>query len=213
VRRLGDDNLTDAERAFLLEWMVDGNGTKAAMKVYRCKRRESAKVQAHKILNRPRVRAAMKKLLDADPDRIRLEENDILRNLSLSLNRNLHDLAKLCPAVKDLPPEVFPYIAGLDVQEFHDDPEHPELATRRQVKIRLSPITEDRALAVKIRGMAAPDKHLTATMAGTPSDWSALLKAVEEEAEAEAEARTEARIAERGDGNSQAGLVPASRQE
>lgn len=185
MRRLGDDNLTDIERAFLLEWMVDGNATRAAMVACKSKRRQSARVQGSKILKRPRVREALRRLLEADPNRIRLEENDILRNLSLSLNRNLHDLAKLCPAVKKLPPEVFPYVAGLDVQEYHDDPEHPELATRRQVKIRLSPIGEDRALAVRVRGMLAPEKHLTASMTGTPSDWSALLKAVEEEAEAE----------------------------
>jgi hypothetical protein len=185
--KLGDDNLSDKERAFLLEWIVDGDGTKAAMKVYNCKKKVTASNLASKTLRRPRVRKALQILLDkADPNRIKLRKLDILKNLSLSLNRNLHDLATVCPAVRKLPPEVFPYIAGFDVEQFHDDPEHPDLVTRDKIRIRLSPIGEDRDQALRVRGLYAPSKNLNASMTGTPSDWSALLKAVEEEAEAEA---------------------------
>ena len=174
--RIGEDRLTDQERAFLLEWLVDGNGTRAAMVVYNCKSLKVAEIMASRILARKRVRKALQKLLDSDPDRIKLRKKDILKSLSDSMNRDLHDLAKVCPAVKDLPRQTHSYVSRLDVEEFHEDPEHPRMVTKRQVRIGMSPIAEDRALAAKIRGMIT-DKSVS--MAGTPSQWEQFLENVE----------------------------------
>ena len=155
-QRLGSDGLTDKEREAILECFSGTPALVAVRKAYNFRSEQAAKNMAYALFKKPRVQRAIREMLRHTEKDIRLKKRDILRNLSLSLNRNLHDLAKVCPAVKKLPPEVFPYVAAFDIRQFHDDPEHPELVTREEVKIRMSPITQDRARAVKIRGMASP---------------------------------------------------------
>ena len=182
--KLGGDRLTDREREFLLECLVDGNGTRAAMTVYRCKSEKSAGVLAAKVLAKPRVRQALQKLLEQDQRGIRLKKRHVLQRVSDSLNRDLWDFEDqkqgtgrgICvSSLRALPKQTHAYIDGFEVEQFHDDPEHPKRVTRQKIKVRLSPSAAVQEMAMKFKGLFAPEKHLNASLNTTPSEWEQFL--------------------------------------
>ena len=154
--RLGPDGLTDKERLLLLEYLVDGNGTRAAMAAYRCKSEKSAGVLASKILAKPRVQKALRQLLNGVDKGIRLKKRHILRSLSDSLNRDLHDFKGIVPGIEKLPKQTHCYVTGFKIRQYHDDPEHPERVTHEDIEVKLSPVAVDRDQAFRIKGMYKP---------------------------------------------------------
>lgn len=72
--------LTDKQRAFCEEYLVDLNGTKAAVRAGYSER--NARHQASRLLNTPEIQATIKRLMDERSERVGISADNVLEELA-----------------------------------------------------------------------------------------------------------------------------------
>lgn len=115
--------LTHRHQRFVDEYLIDLNGTEAAIRAgYSAK---SAKAQAHQLLSRPDVQAAVSEAQASRSDRTKIDADWVLRRLVDEAEADMADLLDENGALK--PVREWPLIwrkglvAGLDVEEIKQD--------------------------------------------------------------------------------------------
>jgi len=174
-QKVGFDGLTDKERIAVTEWFAGSSMIAAVRKAYNYTSAKAAEREAYRMFHRPRVQKAMREMFKQLDKKARLSRKALLKSLGDSVGRDLHDLAAVCPGILKVPKEAHAYITGLDIQQYHDDPQDPSRVTREEIKVRIAPVTPDRDQAFKIKGMYAPTKNLNANVNTTPSEWEQFL--------------------------------------
>jgi phage terminase small subunit len=84
------DSLTAGEARFVLEYLIDRNGSRAAVRAGYAV--GSAKVTAHKLLNRDRVQLAIERVTDRIADDLKITVEQTLKNIALIA---FYDIRKL----------------------------------------------------------------------------------------------------------------------
>lgn len=82
TKKVGKDGLTDDERAFVKEYLIDCNGTRAYLRFKPTASRKVASVEASKWLARPKVRAAVDNRQKTIAEKAGVTEEAIIRELS-----------------------------------------------------------------------------------------------------------------------------------
>lgn len=129
-----DGSLTDREQFFVAEYLIDFNGTKAAIRAGYSP--NSAAVTASKLLAKPNIKAEMErqyaKIYDSLSVRARRVIEELVR-ISFSDVRELFDSNGQLRPIADLPDSIAPAISSVEVVKRYSDKETSEYVT----KIRL----------------------------------------------------------------------------
>lgn len=137
--------LTPQQRKFVGRWTLHRNLTWAAKEAgYKFPNVAGSKLAASKLVGGV-LKAVGKKL----EKKKALELNDVLHKLSLSVNRNLHDLSDLLPIVEKIPPQCFPYIDGIDYEPIYatnEDGSKELIDTKIKIKLMSNQAALDMAL-------------------------------------------------------------------
>ncbi len=114
--------LTDKQSCFIKEYLIDLNGTQAALRAGYSK--NTAKQIATENLAKPIIRAAIQKEMDKRAVRTEITQDRVLQELAtigfLDIRRAFDDEGNIIP-IKDMPEDVARAIGGLDYIEFGDE--------------------------------------------------------------------------------------------
>lgn len=112
--------LTDKQRRFCNEYLVDLNATRAYMAAYPSTKKEStASVCAAKLLRNAKVKEYLKERKKAQQERVEIRQDDVLRELARIAFVDVTDIVSVkngkirIADTDDLPPEKRKIIAGL----------------------------------------------------------------------------------------------------
>jgi len=165
-----DHKLTDRQLVFVAEYLVDYNGARAA-KAAGYKRPSHA---AARLLKTPHVKAAIQEQVRRDNRQRELTHEEILTQLYYLVTRDVGEMVDDEGAVLPVPlmsERARAVIDGLD-QVVTIDLERGEKKVR--TRLRLSPKLGAVDLAMKHKGLLAPERHQIEATAKDGIDWDAL---------------------------------------
>ena len=153
-----ESKLTDKQRMFVAEYLVDFNSKRAALKAGYSKK--TAHAIGTNLLQHPIIKRLIGNAQKQRLDGCGLERENVLKRLSHNLNRT--SIRALAPSgifvtsMDEIPDEVFAYIDGFDVtQTLNEDGE----VVGQKIKIRRSPNAQAQDMAMKHIGAYAAEKH------------------------------------------------------
>jgi len=165
LRQNGSDirKMTDKERRFVLEYMIDYNATRAALAAGYAKK--SAGVQGAKVLARKHIKAYIGKRQRLDQEKFEIQRHEVLWHLWACATRNGKQFVdaggKLLlndQNINDLPDEVTAAIDGIKQKvrryTLADGEEVEEIDT----EIKLVPKAQAIEMAMKHKGLFAAEK-------------------------------------------------------
>lgn len=116
-----ESGLTDKQEAFCREYIVDLNGTRAAIRAGFSE--HTASEQAVRLLKDPNVSAFVQKLMDARSKRVEIKSDDVLGGLKKLSESDLRKLfapnGTLLP-VPEWPDDVAPCVSSVEVEELFE---------------------------------------------------------------------------------------------
>ena len=132
------DKLTDKQKAFILEYLVDLNATKAAIRAGYSE--TSARQTAHDTLNNPVVAAEVQRHMDARAERVGVNSETVLREL---LKIAMTDIRKLYSESGSLlPPQEWPddvakSVSAVEIEDLFDGygEEREQIGYTKKVKL------------------------------------------------------------------------------
>ncbi len=147
--------LTQKQKLFCLEYMIDFNGTQAAIRAGYSKK-TSGKIGSEN-LKKPDIQAFLKKKVKRVTDKLEITVERILEEQARLAFVNIADLfdedGKLIP-IQDLPEDVSRAISSLQVEEIYEynDDDEPEELTKK-FKYKLNDKKEALAKLMQFKGM------------------------------------------------------------
>lgn len=142
--------LTPMQRLFALEYIVDLNGTKAAIRAGFSER--TAAQQAHQLLQNPLVREEIDRQMDERRRRIRMDADRLLDRLCEEVDADIADIYNADGSTKPIHewPRIFRQglVTGMDVEELFAGTGEE----RHQVGLVTKPRFADRAVRIKMLG-------------------------------------------------------------
>ena len=144
--------LTPKQAAFVREYLVDLNGTRAAIRAgYRA---NSADVSATRLMKKVRIRKAVAEAMQRRAERVEVKADDVLRELlRVATVDPLHaftDEMRLRP-LADIPEDIRRAIAGVEVDETFDYENGEKVWTGYTKKLKFWP---------KVQALELLGKHL-----------------------------------------------------
>lgn len=153
------------EAAFVVAYPKTLNATQAAIEAgYSAK---TAGITGHKLLKRAKIAEAIQQTFDARAERVRLEADDVLRELKSVLQSNVRHFViqdngrvELAP---DAPPDAWRAVSSveLEVREIPGRGEDDEPIIQRKVKLKLWDKNSAIDKAMRHLGMLKDGAHLT----------------------------------------------------
>jgi phage terminase small subunit len=164
-RRRPLKRLTDRENLFVEEYVSDPNATKAAIAAGYSKR--TASVTGSQLLKRPHVAAAIGVLQRHTREQFEIERYEILSRLAFACTRDPADFLNKRTG-KLLPLRKMSKAARSCIDQLDIDPK-----TGKVIGIRLMSLATALDLAMKHKGLFAPDQHQHLI---TPMDFDLLIQ-------------------------------------
>jgi len=145
---------SEKQRRFLLEWLIDKNGTAAAIRAGYSEK--GASVAAAKLMKNPVLRAYIEQIERADVKRLSLSRDAVLQQLMYALTRRIADFADKFG--NPLPPEDLPehcqsIVDGYEVKILQTKTEGETTTQLISVKYKLTPHATAREQAMKHKGL------------------------------------------------------------
>lgn len=170
--------MTDKERAFCLEYMVDYQGTRSVIAAGYSKK--GASVMAIKLLKRSHIKAYLGKAQRLQREERKVDSDEILDHLVSCVTRDGKDFVdehgKLRVNMNELPDNVTRAVDGIKqkrkVYTYEDGTTVEEIET----ELKLVPKAAALDMAMKHKGLFAPEEH---KVLSTTVDWDKLLEAGE----------------------------------
>lgn len=166
--------LTDRERRFVLEYLLDYNGKRAAIAAGYSKK--VAHVTASKLLRKSKIARAIGRLQRDDVERLELRRDEIIKHLYYAVTRDPLD-------IYDADGEVLPLdemseraracIDSIDRKVTYRKGKNGRTYKTVETHVRLVPKAQALDMAMKHKGLFAPDQH--EHIIG-PFDWNALIQ-------------------------------------
>ena len=158
VRGVNPKRLTDKQRMFIAEYLVDMNGKRAAIAAGYSAR--SAKVRAAKLLKHPLVSKAIGNCQRKDLESLGLDRERIVQELACVALRDPIDLCDengliRVDDLRQLPERIRRCIDSIKCRQRTDANGN----VTQEIELRLSPKTPAIELALKHFGLLGPDKH------------------------------------------------------
>ena len=154
---LNDSSLSEKEKKFIAQYLVDYNGKRAALSAgYN---RSTAANQAQRMLNDPKVKRAIAHYKRLEQKRLRLTKLDILeelRNLVTLDPADIYDENGRVKPIHDIPLRARSMITGFEQTETVD---HETGETTIVTKVKLCNKVAGIDLAMKHKGMFAAEKQ------------------------------------------------------
>ena len=160
LRERGTDpsRLTDKERKFVAEYPIDFNGRRAVVAAGYSKK--GATVMACKLLKKPRIKAALGKLLRQDLEEVELERHEALRQLVYALTREQRDFFDAKTGLPlhphDLPDRCQSIVDGFKAKVLHTAEDGSRL---EEIEYKLTPHAAAREQAMKHKGLFTAEIH------------------------------------------------------
>lgn len=158
-------------RKFCLEYPIDYNGKKAAIRAGYAK--SSAAVMAVKLLKNTIVKKILGKQESANRKRLEVDANEILEQLVYCATRSgvdyVDDNGRVVSNLNDLPERAQQAIDGIEQTDFYD--ENGDIKSTK-MKLKLVPKLGSLDLAMKHKGLFATEKKETKLV----MDWDSLLQ-------------------------------------
>ena len=150
---------TDRERRFVLEYLLDKNGTQAALRAGYSK--GGAANVAHRLLKNPIVKAYIGKIERQDIEKLGVDRLMVLERLVEALNWEARDLVD--DKGRALKPHELPDRVQRQVDGFEQEVSERELTDGTilrsiHTKIKMTPRATAREQAMKHKGLFAPDE-------------------------------------------------------
>lgn len=154
------NKLTVSEQKFVMELLAAGdwNISAAVRKAY--PRVKNPSQYGQKLMERPRIKAILGKIVNDDMERLELKREDVLLQLWYCLTRSATDFIDEDGSLRDIHDmghRAQGCIDGIDIDEFIDN-ETGEI-TKRKTKLRLVPKASAIDMAMKHLGLNAPEQH------------------------------------------------------
>jgi phage terminase small subunit len=168
--------LTPKQAAFVREYLVDLNATKAATRAgYSAKTAGSV---GHDLLKKPEIALAIREAMDRRANRVEVKQDDVLGALLRVLNA---DLGKAFDAdgkllrIHEMPPEVRLVISGFEQEALFEGGGQDKLQVGVTTKVKLW--SKDKALELAMRHLGLLNDKLEATgKDGAPLAFSIIRK-------------------------------------
>jgi phage terminase small subunit len=169
-RGVNPERLTDNQRKFVHEYCIDQNAKRAAQAAgYKVPDVAGAKLLRHRLVSQ-----AIGALQAKDLAKLELTREEALRQLYYLATRDAHDFVDAQGEVLPIPQmneRARACIDGIDQQVFVN----PETGERTiKTKLRLSPKAQGVEMAMKHKGLFAPDK--VQVQAAVTMDWDRLFE-------------------------------------
>lgn len=151
---------TDRERRFVLEYLLDKNGTQAALRAGYSK--GSAANIAHKLLKDPIVKAYIGALEKKDVEQLGVDRLMVLERLIEALNWEARDLVdEKGRALKphELPDRVQRQVDGFEQEVFEKELSDGTILRTVHTKYKMTPRATAREQAMKHKGLFAPEEY------------------------------------------------------
>ena len=171
------DALNDQQQLFVLEYLVDFNATKAAIRAGYSKR--SAGSIGHELLKKPEIQSAVSEAVKERTERTQIDADWVLRRLAADLTADIADLFDDKGVMR--PVEEWPMafrtglVAGLETEEIIETPAEDQLdpqaqggALKRRRKSQAQP-----TVAVRVRKIKFSDRKSRIELAGKHVDVQA----------------------------------------
>lgn len=150
--------LSAKQQAFVVEWLVDYNGTQAAIRAGYSP--GTAVVKASQLLANPKIKPIIEHLKKKDLEQANLSKESILARVSNNLHRNLCDLVddrgNCVSDLRKIPERAHAWIDGLEVRQDFDDEGN---VVGQTIKYKLAGNTPIQEIAMKHRGLFAAEKQ------------------------------------------------------
>jgi phage terminase small subunit len=157
--------LNDREYRFVFEYVVDYNGSNAAIAAGYSKK--TAAVQAAKLLRKPKIKDALKYLTKKTVRKAEVDAEEAMRQLYFALTRHpkmfFDDTGTLLPP-DQLPEEVGSLVDGFKIKTNTYTDEYGEEHTKTEIEYKITPHATARDQALKVLGMMTEKKELVATV-------------------------------------------------
>ena len=145
---------SEKQRRFLLEWLIDKNGTAAAIRAGYSEK--GASVAAAKLMKNPILKSYIEQIERADVKRLSLSRDAVLQQLMYALTRRIADFADKFG--NPLPPEDLPehcqsIVDGYEVKILQTKTEGETTTQLISVKYKLTPHATAREQAMKHKGL------------------------------------------------------------
>jgi phage terminase small subunit len=158
----GSKKLNDREMRFVMEYLIDYNGTRAARAVYKCKTEKAYSIMGCKLLKRPHVAAMVGKLRRETLEKLEVDREEALKQVYYLATRSGADFVEedgmLIENVHNLPERAQQAVDGIEqeVTEYET-----QAGTIRKVKTKLKLVSKAKVLELAMRhlGLFAPEKH------------------------------------------------------
>lgn len=184
-RGVNEDRLTDKQRIFLYQYLVDSNSKRAAIAAGYSEK--TATQKGAQLLQHPLIKAQIGKLQRQDVIKLELSREEILKQLYYACTRDVGDFenadGQVHTSLRDIPERLRACIDGFEVEQFTD---YETGNTTQKIKVKLSPKLGAIDLAMKHKGLFAADKHevLVGVM-----NWDKVIEAQQEDSVIESELR------------------------
>ena len=153
------DRLNDRQRRFALEYLIDCNGTRAAIAAGYSKK--TASVKAAKLLQHKLIKRVIGKSELLSRKRLEATREDVLEQLAYCATRSGADFVdeqgNLIQNINDLPIRAQNAIDGIEHEEFYDA-EGTLVKVKR--KLKLVPKASAIEMAMRHKGLFAPEKQV-----------------------------------------------------
>lgn len=132
------DKLTDKQKAFILEYLVDLNATKAAIRAGYSE--TSARQTAHDTLNNPVVAAEVQRHMDARAERVGVNSETVLRELlkiAMTDVRKLYSESGSLLPPQEWPDDVAKSVSAVDIEDLYEGygEEREQIGHTKKVKL------------------------------------------------------------------------------
>ncbi len=179
-RGVNEDRLTDKQRIFLYQYLVDSNSKRAAIAAGYSEK--TATQKGAQLLQHPLIKAQLGKLQRQDVIKLELSREEILKQLYYACTRDVGDFedenGQVHTSLRAIPERLRACIDGFEVeQQSFTDRETGETTITQKIKVKLSPKLGAIDLAMKHKGLFAAEKHEVTVGV---FNWDALAKAPEQ---------------------------------
>ncbi|MFZ9343493.1 MAG: terminase small subunit [Candidatus Nanopelagicaceae bacterium] len=164
--------LTDKERAFIAEYQVDYNATRAAKAAGYSEK--TAQVTGAKLLSKPHIARAIGASQQAKIEKLELSAEEVLKQLYYCVTRSAKDFCdeegKIITDVSKLNARACATIDGIEQDVYFDNEGNQHVKT----KLKLVPKASAMDMAMKHKGLFAPTKIESKSVL----NWDAIVEGV-----------------------------------
>ena len=175
-----DENLkglSDKQAVFVMEYIADMNGARAAREAGYAK----PDSQASKLLKMPRVKAALARLLAPKLEEVELTAENILRQLSRFLFRDIADFIDsegyLIQSPSELPEGLRQCIESFETVDSYDQDGN---LNEQRTKVKFVSKARSIELAMKYARLLDPDKNTTNVNVGVSLPWDKMYESIDQ---------------------------------